>query len=462
MLCQKVHFSRPKFPERLLRLAGRASCSGRAQGCNVDGARWDAPALSERSPVRAVPHCSRYLYRRFKRAPRRRKSASFGRESKIVFLTIDEDPDFVKASMGAHGCDSVLKFAVDTHRLLANPGSASPAVCLLSPFLVTRAKNTLSEYLCFALQRVLLRTKYMAIAHCREGPNETHLSLLTRLQSDPCTVSYDSYLPSGCILRCSGEEWPKVNRSVLRQVVPYQPPFGERRKSMWLRKLESLLLIFGLLMLTVYVGARIQSAVLSKLAVQQFGRQRVPHQDSAIATGLAPSTPDFSLWSTSRMKEYQESLAAHFSPAVAVLRLPKIRLEVPVLEGTDDLSLNRAVGLIAGTARPGDGGNVGIAGHRDGFFRRLKDVDVGDKIELVTATRTETYVIDRIVIVDPDNVSVLAAGERPSITLVTCFPFYFVGTATRRYIVHARLLDAIPNSANPSRSETSIRNAKAQ
>jgi sortase A len=112
---------------------------------------------------------------------------------------------------------------------------------------------------------------------------------------------------------------------------------------------------------------------------------------------------------------------------------------VPVLEGTDDLILNRGVGLIAGTARPGDEGNIGIAGHRDGFFRGLKDVGPGDRIELAEEGKTETFVIDNIVIVDPKDVSILARRERPSLTLVTCYPFYFIGSAPQRYIVQASL-----------------------
>jgi sortase A len=106
--------------------------------------------------------------------------------------------------------------------------------------------------------------------------------------------------------------------------------------------------------------------------------------------------------------------------------------------------MDRAVGFIAGTARPGENGNIGISGHRDGFFRGLKDIREGDGIELVTATGTDTYTIDSIVLVKPADVSVLAPRPRPSITLVTCYPFYFVGSAPKRYIVQASM-----NASNP-------------
>ncbi len=122
---------------------------------------------------------------------------------------------------------------------------------------------------------------------------------------------------------------------------------------------------------------------------------------------------------------------------LAVLRIARIRLVVPVLEGTSDVTLNRGVGHIEETAMPGTSGNSGIAGHRDGFFRSLKDVGVGDAIELETLQGKQTYRIERAWIVNPEDVSVLDPTPEQSITLVTCYPFYFVGSAPQRYIVRA-------------------------
>ena len=206
-----------------------------------------------------------------------------------------------------------------------------------------------------------------------------------------------------------------------------------------LQKLERLLLVAGLLMLGMYAIARIHGEVLSRAEVQRFMTLQARSQEGAPRLGMRTDSPDFSLWSEKRIKQYQESLAAAFSPAVAVLRIPKIHLEVPVLQGVDDLTLNRAVGLIPGTALPGEDGNLGIAGHRDGFFRGLKDLHIGDPIELVTESKINTYIIDRIVIVDPSDVSVLARRPRTSVTLVTCYPFYFVGSAPQRYVIQASL-----------------------
>jgi sortase A len=124
---------------------------------------------------------------------------------------------------------------------------------------------------------------------------------------------------------------------------------------------------------------------------------------------------------------------------LAVIKFPQQDLRVPVFEGTGELTLNSGAGWIEGTARPGEEGNIGIAGHRDSFFRVLKDAKVGDVIELSTLKETATYVIDQVETVDPKDVSVLGPRPSPSLTLVTCYPFYFVGPAPQRFIVHAAL-----------------------
>ena len=144
-----------------------------------------------------------------------------------------------------------------------------------------------------------------------------------------------------------------------------------------------------------------------------------------------------SLWSEKRIQAYKNSLSQHFSPPLAVLRISRFQLTVPVFEGTDDLTLNRGVGRIAGTAQPGELGNVGIAGHRDGFFRVLKDIQIGDLIELLVNNRTLVYKVRSVEIVDPSNTEVLQNADESELTLVTCYPFYFVGSAPQRFIVHA-------------------------
>jgi sortase A len=211
---------------------------------------------------------------------------------------------------------------------------------------------------------------------------------------------------------------------------------GDMRIVSWIQRL---LLVIGLLLIGIYVGAQIHRAIMSRAAVRRFeDLQAKPgagtSENLRSASGLKV---DFSLWSEKRIEEYEHSLTEHFDPPLAILRIAKLNLEVPVLEGTDDLTLNRGVGHIQGTGRPGDEGNVGIAGHRDGFFRTLKDIGPGDTIELVTASRTEIYTVDGIVLVRPTDVSVLQRRPTRSLTLVTCYPFYFIGSAPQRYIVQA-------------------------
>ena len=122
---------------------------------------------------------------------------------------------------------------------------------------------------------------------------------------------------------------------------------------------------------------------------------------------------------------------------LAVIDIPRVSLRAPVYAG----ALERGPGWIDGTAMPGQPGNIGIAGHRDGYFRALKDIQLGDHIRLRAPTGYENYVVEDILIVDPIDVDVLAATSEPTITLVTCFPFYFVGSAPQRFIVRARLDD---------------------
>lgn len=147
--------------------------------------------------------------------------------------------------------------------------------------------------------------------------------------------------------------------------------------------------------------------------------------------------PDQSLWSPERVALWRKAAADPAPAPLAVLRIAKIQLEVPVLSGTDDRTLDRGVGHIEGTATPGAYGNVGIAGHRDSFFRGLKDIAPGDLIEVQTLREKHEYRVVRTWIVDPKDVSVLEETSSPSLTLVTCYPFYFIGSAPSRFIVRA-------------------------
>ena len=214
-----------------------------------------------------------------------------------------------------------------------------------------------------------------------------------------------------------------------------------------MRILERLLLVAGIALLSVYLGVRIHGTLSSHVAAMAFrtAQNAVPGPE-AKPGGQTVSGVDVSLWSEQRIAAFKRTLSEHFDPAEALLRIPKIHLEVPVFDGTDDEILNRGVGRIVGTDRIGAEGNIGIAGHRDGYFRGLKDIQTGDTVDLVMRDKTERFVVDKTQIVDPSDVSVLKAGAGSSLTLVTCYPFYFIGSAPKRYVVQASLIGAGPSN----------------
>jgi LPXTG-site transpeptidase (sortase) family protein len=125
---------------------------------------------------------------------------------------------------------------------------------------------------------------------------------------------------------------------------------------------------------------------------------------------------------------------------VARFEAPSVHLSATVLEGTDDRTLARAAGHIEDTAFPGDPGNFGIAGHRDTTFRPVRHLRVGDRLTITTADYVYRYRITNTTIVNPNDVYVLDNADHPTLTLVTCYPFEFVGHAPRRFIVSADLV----------------------
>ena len=169
----------------------------------------------------------------------------------------------------------------------------------------------------------------------------------------------------------------------------------------------------------------------------------------------AENTPaiDFTDWSNVRIKAYSQALTLPFPEPMAELSVPRLHLFAPLFDGIDDVTLDRGVGRIPGTALPGESGNVGVAGHRDGFFRRLKDIQVGDTIEISAGDQSTTYRVQRVEIVSPSDVQVLKSGSTSSLTLVTCYPFYFAGHAPQRFIVEATLVQhsAKAQAAAPGR-----------
>jgi LPXTG-site transpeptidase (sortase) family protein len=122
--------------------------------------------------------------------------------------------------------------------------------------------------------------------------------------------------------------------------------------------------------------------------------------------------------------------------------VPRLGIAVMVGDGIDNRTLRRSVGHIPGTSRLGSGGNVGLAGHRDSFFRPLKDVRPGDEVLVTTPGAISRYRVEWAEVVPPGDTSSLRATTYPALTLVTCHPFYYVGTAPDRFVVRARLIES--------------------
>jgi sortase A len=130
--------------------------------------------------------------------------------------------------------------------------------------------------------------------------------------------------------------------------------------------------------------------------------------------------------------------AAKVDGLIGRLSIPRIALSAIVVEGIGRTSLRRAVGHIPGTALPGQTGNVGLSGHRDTFFRALKDLKVKDEIRFSTLNGDFKYEVESIRVVEPNNVAVLAPSHDNVLTLVTCYPFFYVGPAPKRFVARAR------------------------
>jgi sortase A len=130
--------------------------------------------------------------------------------------------------------------------------------------------------------------------------------------------------------------------------------------------------------------------------------------------------------------------------AVAKLSIPRLDTELYVVEGDHAAELRRGPGHVAGTAMPGQDGNCIIAGHRDTHFRVLKDIRKGDEIVLQTATGQYTYRVKATQVVLPSNTASLRPSKNAELHLVTCYPFYYLGSAPKRFIVEAELQDSAP------------------
>lgn len=201
---------------------------------------------------------------------------------------------------------------------------------------------------------------------------------------------------------------------------------------------ERLLWITGVILLGIYGSHIVASEAGRSNDLESF---KASLQESPTRFELpadrTTDEPEQSLWSPGRIAAFEESLTQQTSEVLGILEIPRLNLEVPLYDGASDLHMDRGAARIDGTAMPGQPGNLGVAGHRDGYFRVLKDIELGDEITIITADGPQAYVVLELKIVEPTAVEVLYPTVHQSVTLVTCYPFYFVGHAPERFIVRA-------------------------
>ena len=169
--------------------------------------------------------------------------------------------------------------------------------------------------------------------------------------------------------------------------------------------------------------------VADALMTQRYARRALAAASSAEPPAALPAAADHAI-------PRPAPAIARGSP-VAVLSIPRLEMSTAVLHGSDEQTLRRGPGHLEGTALPGSSGNMVIAGHRDSFFRPLRDIRRGDDIYVDTAGARYRYRVTSLTVVHPRDVSVLDATAAPTLTLITCYPFWVFGDAPDRFIVRA-------------------------
>jgi sortase A len=188
--------------------------------------------------------------------------------------------------------------------------------------------------------------------------------------------------------------------------------------------------------LVVYGYAYLDRELYQSDASRAF--DRAPHgQGAVLAASIDPVTPIGRVVGASR-KLWPSSRSPSSVGVIGRLSVERLHLAAMVREGIDRNTLGLAVGHIPTTALPGQAGNIGVAGHRDTFFRGLKDLRNGDEVQFSTLSGNFKYIVESLVVVEPDNVAVLAASTENMLTMVTCYPFSYIGAAPQRFVVRAR------------------------
>lgn len=200
-----------------------------------------------------------------------------------------------------------------------------------------------------------------------------------------------------------------------------------------------LLLVLGIACLGLYSFAHLERVLYQTCESAEFDRV-AGRSAAAFAAHSGKLTPIGRSGSSSRKSVPSRSP----SQLIGRLSIPRLHLSAMVREGIDRSTLKLAVGHIPATALPGQAGNVAVAGHRDTFFRGLGDLKTEDEIQFSTLRGNFNYIVESLIIVEPDDVEVLAPSSENVLTLVTCYPFSYIGTAPKRFIVRARQVSRQP------------------
>jgi sortase A len=192
---------------------------------------------------------------------------------------------------------------------------------------------------------------------------------------------------------------------------------------------ERTLLVAGASLIAVWTAVTLEARL--------YGIRQERRLEALVDAEAAPEAPASRPGPRpARSKVRRASLAP--DDLVGRIEIPRLGLKAVVAEGVSARTLRLAVGHLPGTALPGDdGGNVVLAGHRDTFFRPLKDVEPGDEVTLTTPQGRFRYSVESAVVVDPESTDVLEPAGEPVLTLITCYPFYLVGNAPDRFVVRA-------------------------
>lgn len=207
-----------------------------------------------------------------------------------------------------------------------------------------------------------------------------------------------------------------------------RPPRRRRRRHRWL---ERCLIVIGLACLGYYVYSWAEARLYQSFEDEQLDAILSEPPPVGTSGPVAPRRPPAT------------------GATIGRIEIPRLKVSAVIRAGIDAKTLRLAVGYIPGTALPGESGNLGLAGHRDTFFRKLRDINPDDEIRLTTKDGVFHYYVQRTSIVKPKDVWVLNATDYPALTLVTCYPFSYIGSAPERFIVRAALGPPKPVAQTP-------------